>query len=62
MTIEPKSSKAGWRIAEWHRDAGVSRSKTYELLEDGKIQSVKVGAARIITTSPAEFLASLAAA
>ena len=55
----PANSKAGWRVPEWARDAGISRSYTYELLQAGRIKSVKVGAARVITTSPADFLAKL---
>ena len=57
MTIE--YTKAGWPIAEWGRDVGVSRSTTYELLGAGRIKSVKLGAKRLITTSPRDFLASL---
>jgi excisionase family DNA binding protein len=52
-------TKAGWRVNEWARDAGVSRSYTYELIRDGKLESVKAGSARIITTKPAAYLASL---
>lgn len=56
-----KPTKAGWRVHEWAADCGISRAFTYNLLRSGAIKSVKVGAARIITTTPAEFLASLAA-
>ncbi len=52
--------KAGWRVPEWSAAVGVSRSLTYELMTAGKIASVKLGAARIITTTPRAFLASLA--
>jgi hypothetical protein len=31
----------------------------YELIAAGRIKSVKIGAARIITTRPVDFLASL---
>ena len=51
--------KAGWRPGEWANAVGVSRSLTYELLAEGKIDSVKLGAARLITTAPETFLASL---
>jgi hypothetical protein len=54
--------KIGWRIPEWMDAVGISRSQTYELLADKSIDSVKLGSARIITTHPAEFLASLAKA
>jgi hypothetical protein len=52
--------KYGWKVNEWAAAAGVSRAKTYLLLADGTLSSVKLGAARIITTHPADFLASLA--
>ena len=58
---KPSATKAGWRVNQWADDAGLSRSFAYELLSAGKIASVKAGAARIIVTSPAEYLASLAA-
>jgi hypothetical protein len=53
-------TKAGWRLPEWCADVGCRRSTAYGLLTDGKIKSVKLGNSRIITTSPAEFLATLA--
>ena len=53
-------NKIGWRINEFCDDAGISRSSAYELIADGRIKSVKYGAARIIVTPPNEFLASLA--
>jgi hypothetical protein len=52
--------KAGWRPGEWSAATGVSRSLTYELLAAKRIDSVKLGSARIITTAPDVFLASLA--
>ena len=58
MSVE---HKAGFSVAEFSDGAGVSRSTTYELLTAGKIQSVKLGAKRIITTAPRDFLASLRA-
>lgn len=60
--IAKTEGKAGWRVNEWAAAAGVSRSTTYELIDERRITSVKLGAARIITTSPAAFLASLAEA
>jgi excisionase family DNA binding protein len=54
------STKAGWRPKEWADATGVSRSYTYELMDANRIHSVKLGSARIITTSPQQFLASLA--
>jgi hypothetical protein len=54
------ATKAGWSIPSWCADTDISRSKTYQLLSAGVIQSVKVGRSRIIVTSPADFLGSLA--
>jgi predicted DNA-binding protein (UPF0251 family) len=54
------AQKAGWRVNEWADAAGLSRATVYNLLRDDKtIVTVKVGKARVIRTSPAEYLASL---
>jgi hypothetical protein len=52
-------TKAGWRVPEWAADVSLSRAYVYELIAAGRIKSVKIGAARIITTRPVDFLASL---
>jgi hypothetical protein len=51
--------KVGWRIDEWTRAIGGSRSATYNLLKAGIIASVKMGRARVITTPPQDYLATL---
>ena len=56
------STKAGWRVEEWAKDCGLSRSYAYNLMKQGTIRSVRVGRNRIITTTPAEFLAAFDAA
>ena len=53
------SQKFGWRVNEWSAAVGCSRASTYELIAAKIIASVKFGGARIITTHPADFLASL---
>ena len=53
-------SKSGWRVLEWSADVGISRAFTWKLVAAGEVDSVKIGNARIITTSPADYLASLA--
>jgi hypothetical protein len=53
-------AKAGWRVKEWTIACGLSRAHVYNLLKRGALDSVKDGKARIITTSPAHYLASLA--
>jgi hypothetical protein len=60
MTAGRAPTKAGWRPLEWAADAGISRANTYQLLASGELASVRIGKARIITTSPAAYLASLA--
>jgi hypothetical protein len=51
--------KVGWRVSEWAADVGISRAFAYEMIAEKTIRSVKVGAARIITTPPADYLRSL---
>jgi excisionase family DNA binding protein len=50
------SNRVGWKIRDWAESVSLSRAYTYELIQQGKIESVKVGGARIITTSPRVFL------
>jgi hypothetical protein len=52
--------KVGYTVNEWCHAAGLGRSKLYEMIADGAVQSVTVGRRRIITTTPADFLAALA--
>jgi hypothetical protein len=58
-TPNTNAHKVGWRPAEWHKAAGFSRSKLYELIRDGRVDSVEVDGMRIILTPPEEFLRSL---
>ena len=51
--------KVGWRVSEWADDVGLGRAFTYLLIRDGRIKSVKVGGARVITTPPADYLRSV---
>jgi hypothetical protein len=50
--------KVGWRVSEWATAVGLCRASVYNLLAAGRLRSVKVGAARIILTPPADFLES----
>ena len=54
------NSKVGWRPKEWAQAVGLGRAQVFNLLNDGALKSVKSGSARIITTAPSEYLASLA--
>jgi len=55
------NSRVGWRPKRWADEADLSRSKTYQLIKNRTIKTVKVGSARVIITPPAEYLASQAA-
>ena len=58
----PKVTKIGWRPAEFAEATGLSRATIYVLMAEGKIRSVKHAqgkhGARIIVTTPEEYLAS----
>jgi hypothetical protein len=58
-TVTGQPQKFGWRPAEWSEAAGCSRSYTYQLMAAKRLRTVKIGAMRIITTHPADFLASI---
>jgi hypothetical protein len=55
----PPTERYGWRVRPWAQAVGCSVSRTWELIAAGRIKSVKLGKARIIVTSPREFLATL---
>jgi hypothetical protein len=59
--VEPSISagKAGWRLREWCDATGLSRAYVNILISRRSIRSVKSGKARIIMTSPSEYLNSL---
>jgi hypothetical protein len=51
--------RVGWRVLAWGAACGIKRTAVYELLKRGAIQGRKSGKITIITTSLAEYLASL---
>jgi hypothetical protein len=55
----PGPAQCAWRVAQWAADTGLSRAKVYQLLAAGLLQSKKDGKARLITTRPADYVASL---
>lgn len=59
MKSNNQPDRAGWRVNEWAANVGISRALAYELLAAGRVKSVKLGAARIITTRPSDFLDAL---
>ncbi len=58
--LSPTVQKAGFSVSEFCFGAGIGRSKAYDLMKERQIAFVTVGRRRIITTSPADFLAALA--
>jgi len=50
--------KVGWRVREWAEAVGLCRATVYNLIVRGAIDSGTVGRARIIRTSPDDFLDS----
>jgi excisionase family DNA binding protein len=59
MAKSTELEKLGWRVNEWAAAVGISRASVYELIAAKTIDSVKFGGARLITTLPRDFLASL---
>jgi hypothetical protein len=55
-------SKAGWSVDEFVNATSICRTLVFSYIKSGKIKSVSVGRRRVITTPPADFLASLATA
>lgn len=55
-----EEERYAWAVSDWAHAAGISRASVYNLMSDGKIESVKYGGKRLITTHPRDFLASLA--
>lgn len=50
-------NRVGWSLNTWRREAGgFSRAFMYELINDGKIETAKVGGRRVILTPPRDFL------
>lgn len=48
MTLDPQSERITVRIKEACRITGIGRSKLYELIAEGKIDIVKIGAMTLI--------------
>lgn len=60
MHHAPERNPAGWSVEDWSRATSIGRTKIFELIQRRAIQSVAFGRRRIITTQPADFLATLA--
>lgn len=49
-----------WRINPWRRQvANMSRTKFYEERDAGRIQTVKLGSATLVVTSPRQYIERL---
>lgn len=49
--------KLGWRVNPWREEVGgLSRGFVYKLIDQGKLETIKIGKARVILTSPQEFV------
>jgi predicted DNA-binding transcriptional regulator AlpA len=63
LTKEQIAGRVALRPHEFAEAVGICRASVYNLMKAGKIKTVKNGkshhAARFITTTPAEFMASL---
>jgi hypothetical protein len=53
------AERRAWTPGQWCAEAGPSRSTLYRLIADGRVKAVKYGRSTFITTTPAEFVASL---
>jgi len=52
---------AAWRVNEWRQRVPISRSKFYEERGAGRIETVKLGSATLVVTSPRQYIESLRA-
>ena len=56
---EKFEERYGWSVNEWAHAVGVSRASVYNLMAEDKLESVKFGFKRLITTHPRDFITSL---
>ena len=59
MEIKDSPEQVAWSVKHWCAATDLSPAYCYELLAAGKIEGVKIGGKRLITTPPRDFLASL---
>ena len=57
--LDLSPAKVGWRVAEWAKAVGISRSRVWELIAAEAVVSVKLYSSRIILTAPRTFLDAL---
>jgi hypothetical protein len=56
------NNAVAWSVKRWCEETDLSRSFTYLLIRDQKLDTVKVAGKRLITTAPRDFIASQGAA
>lgn len=56
MTLDPRPEPITVRIKEACRITGIGRSKLYELIAEGEIEIVKVGAMTLVPVDSLRFL------
>ena len=56
MHPQPYAERQALRVKEAAATSGIAKTKLYELLADGTLQSVKVGRARLILRSSLDAL------
>ncbi len=52
-------ARAGWREADWCAEAGIGRTRMWQLIKANEVKVKRSGRCTIIVTSPREWLASL---
>jgi hypothetical protein len=52
-------NQVGWSVKSWCADTDLSVAYVRELIATRKVDSVKIGGKRLITTPPAKFIESL---
>lgn len=57
VRLEP----AAWRINDWRRQVPMSRTKFYQERDAGRVETVKLGSATLVITSPQDYIALLRA-
>lgn len=56
---KPSWEKRAWKVKEWGAMVSLSDSYVFKLIAEKKIDSVRLGHTRLITTSPEAFLKNL---
>lgn len=59
LFVQSTPEQVAWSVKSWCAATDLSPAYCYELLAAGKIEGVKVGGKRLITTAPRDFLAGL---